>query len=118
MDEQFDSERESHNLQYFDTNSLYGWAMSQPFPTGWFQWMSNPDKLKDSIIEMAKKVGKGYLLEIDVSYPQNLDNQHNDLPFMCEKRKINKVQKLVPNLYDKKKYLIHIVALDQVLRHG
>ena len=37
---------------------------------------------------------------------------------MCEKMKINKVKKLVPNLYDKKKYVIHIRALDQALKHG
>ena len=37
---------------------------------------------------------------------------------MCKKRKINGVQKLVPNLYDKKKYVIHIAALDQALRYG
>ena len=43
---------------------------------------------------------------------------HNDLPFMCEKRKISRVQKLVPNLYDKKKYVIHIVAFHQALKHG
>ena len=41
-----------------------------------------------------------------------------DLPFMCEKMKINKVEKLVPNLRDKKNYVIHIRALDQALRHG
>ena len=37
---------------------------------------------------------------------------------MSEKMKINKVEKLVPNLYDKKKYIIHIRALDQALKHG
>ena len=37
---------------------------------------------------------------------------------MCDKMKINKVKKLVPNLRDKKNYVIHIRVLDQVLRHG
>ena len=37
---------------------------------------------------------------------------------MCEKMEINKVEKLVPNLYDKKKYVIHIRALDQALKRG
>ena len=36
---------------------------------------------------------------------------------MCEKMKINGVEKLVPNLYDKKNYVIHIGALDQALKH-
>ena len=57
-------------------------------------------------------------MEVHVSYPNDLHDLHNDLLFMCEKRKIIGAQKLVLNLYDKKKYVIHIVALDQVLKHG
>ena len=67
---------------------------------------------------LAKCGSKGYLLEVDVKYPKELHDLHNDLPFMCEKIKINKVEKLVPNLYDKKKYITHIRALDQALKHG
>ena len=37
---------------------------------------------------------------------------------MCEKIEINKVKNLVPNLYDKKKYVIHVRALNQALKHG
>ena len=37
---------------------------------------------------------------------------------MCERMKINGVEKLIPNLYDKKRYVIHIKALDQALKHG
>ena len=43
---------------------------------------------------------------------------HNDLPFMPEKMKVNKVEKLVPNLNNKEKYVVHIRALDQALKHG
>ena len=45
-------------------------------------------------------------------------NEHNDLPFMPESMKINKVEKLTPNFYDKKNYVIHIAALNQALKHG
>ena len=72
----------------------------------------------DQISDLAASKIKGYLLEVDVRYPTELHNSHNNLPFMCDKIKINKVKKLVPNLRNKKKYLIHIRALDQVLRHG
>ena len=37
----------------------------------------------------------GYLLEVDVNYPKELHGHHNDLPFMCEKTKVNGVKKLV-----------------------
>ena len=44
----------------------------------------------------------------DVAYPRELHNYHNDLPFMCSKMKINGVDKLVPNLYYKRKYVIQL----------
>ena len=71
----------------------------------------------NEISELATRTDKGYLLEVDVSYPKELHNQHNDLPFMCERMEINGVEKLVPNLRDKKNYVIHIQALNQVLQH-
>ena len=67
---------------------------------------------------MAKLKNKGYLLEVDVSYPRSLHDSHNPLPFMCEKMVIGGVERLVPNLRDKKSYVIHIRALDQALKHG
>ena len=72
----------------------------------------------NDINKLSKRSDKGYLLEPDVKYPKELHDLHNDLPFICEKMKINEVEKLVPNLYDKKNYVIHIRALDQALKHG
>ena len=53
-----------------------------------------------------------------MKYPKELHDYHNDLPFMCERIKINGIEKLVPQLYDKKKYVVHIKALQQALNHG
>ena len=72
-------------------NSLYGWAKNQNLLTGRFKWVQNPDKLKGNISKLAKQAGKGYLLEVDASYPDNLHDLHNDLPFMCKKKRINGV---------------------------
>ena len=63
------------------------------------------------------KKDRGYLLEIDVAYPRELHDYHDDLPFMCEKMKINGVEKLVPNLYYKHKYVVHIKVLKQAIDH-
>ena len=52
-----------------------------------------------SNLKTSKMQVKGYLLEVDVHYPKELHNSHNDLPFMCERMKINGVEKLIPNLY-------------------
>ena len=115
MRDRFDPKSESSYLQYLDANNLCGWAMSQPLPTGGFKWTDvNPNEIS----ELATRTYKGYVLEVDVSYPKELHNQHNDLPFMCERMEINGVEKLVPNLRDKKNYVIHIQALNQVLQHG
>ena len=60
----------------------------------------------------------GYILEVDVKYPQYLHKHHNEFPFLPEKLKLGKVEKLTCNLMDKKKYVIHIEALQQAMKHG
>ena len=102
-------------LQYLDANNLYGWAMSQALPTGGFRWV---DIHPDEVSELVSNKDKGYLLQVDVAYPRELHDYHNDPPFMCERMAINGVEKLVPNLYYKKRYVIHIRALDKALKHG
>ena len=89
--------------------------MSQPLPTGGFKWV---DIKPGEIRKLSKRKSKGYILEVDVRYPRELHDSHNDLPFMCERMKISGVEKLIPNLFDKKRYVIHIRALDQALKHG
>ena len=51
-------------------------------------------------------------------YPKELHENHNELPFLAEKMKIKRVEKLVPNLKCKKRYVVHIKTLDQALKHG
>ena len=118
MNDRFNPGKESCYLQYLDANSLYGWAMSQSLPTGELEWMENPYSMQGPISKLAEETGKSYLLEVDMSYPDNLHNLHNNLPVMCKKMKINGVQKLVPKLFHKKKFVIHIADLEQVLKHG
>ena len=115
MGEKFNPKEESSYLQYLDANNLYRWAMSQPLPAGGFRWVSiDPNEIG----ELSRHTDNGYLLEVDVSYPAELHDSHNELPFMCERMKLNGIEKLVPNLYDKKNYVIHIRALKQALNHG
>ena len=115
MGSEYNPREPTRYLQYLDANNLYGWAMSQPLPTGGFHWV---DIHPDEIGELVNNSEKGYLLEVDVAYPKELHNYHNDLPFMCERMVINGVEKLVPNLYYENRYVIHIRALDQALKHG
>ena len=117
---EYDPSRPTKYLQYLDANNLYGWAMSQPLPTGGFHWVEFDEckDLKSIVNKLAKCKDHGYLLEVDVAYPRKLHDYHNDLPFMCAKMKINGAEKLVSNLYYKRKYVIHIKALKQAIDHG
>ena len=88
--------------------------MSQPLPTGGFKWVNvNPNQINELV-----HGDKGYLLEVDVRYPTEIHDSHDELPFLRERMEINGVTKLVPNLRNKTKYVIHIRALAQVLEHG
>ena len=104
MGDKFNLNEDTTYLQYLDVNNLYAWAMSQPLPIGGFKWTDvNPNEIS----ELATRTDKGYILEVDVSYPKELHNPHDDLPFMCERMEINGVEKLVPNLRDKKNCCPH-----------
>ena len=43
---------------------------------------------------------------------------YNDLPFLPKRMKIEKVEKFVANLHNKKDYGIHTQNLKQALNHG
>ena len=63
---------------------------------------------------------KEYILEEDVKvvkYPKKLHDLHSDLPFLLKRIKIDKCKKLVCNLHNKKKYVVHIKSLKQALNH-
>ena len=101
-------------LKYLDANNLYGWAMSEPLPYNGFDWIEDMFKIdKDFIKHYDKDSDKGYLLDVDVECTKNLHDLHNDLPFLPKRMKIDKCNKLVCNLYDKKSYVVHIRSLRQ-----
>ena len=60
------------------------------------------------IDHLCQKPDEGYILEVDVDYPKELHDAHNELPFLAERMYCKKVEKLVPNLFDKKRYVVHI----------
>ena len=114
MGDKFDPNEDTTYLQYLDTNNLYGWAMSQPLPTGGFRWIYiEPNEIS----ELAARTEKGYILEVDVSYLKELHNPHNNLLGWKLWMEINGVEKLIPNLRDKKGYIIHMRALNKALKH-
>ena len=99
-----------------DANNLYGWAMVQNLPTHGFLWKEAEDFTPEKIDELVKKDKRGYLLEVDVEYPKELHENHNELPFLVEIMKNGREQKLVPNLKDKKVYVVHIQKTESSIK--
>ena len=95
-------------IQYLDANNLYGWAMSKKLPIGNFKWMKDFNDWRNIPC----------ILEVDLEYPKELHELHNDYPLAPESIEINKVRKLVPTLYNKSKYVIHHENLKQYLDLG
>ena len=114
----YDKNEESFYIQYLDANNLYGWAMSKKLPVNEFKWLDSNKINEEFIKNYNENDKKGYILEVDVKYLKKLRKLHSDLPFLPERMEINKCKKLVCNLYNKKKYVVHVNALKQALNHG
>ena len=110
---------ESSYLMYLDANNLYGWVMSQKLPVNGFKWENDLSRFNENFIKNYNENSDvGYFLEVDIEYPKQLWSYHKDLPFLPERKKLGKVEKLVCSIEDKEKYVIHIRALKQALNHG
>ena len=115
----YDKDKESSNLKYWDVNNLYGSAMSQKLLLNQFERIKDtPQFNEDFLNNYNEKSDEGYFLEVDVQYPEKLRELHNDLLFLPERTKLERVEKLVTNLHNKTEYVIHITNLKQVLNHG
>ena len=114
----YDKNKESSYLQYWDVNNLYGWAMSQKLPVNNFEWIKDTSQFNEDFIKnYNEESDEGYFLEVDVQYLEKLHELHNDLPFLPERMKIEKVEKLVANLHDEIEYVVRIRYLKQALNH-
>lgn len=115
----YNHNKPSSYLMYFDINNLYGWAMMQHLPRSNFEWI--PPNI-DEILNTPDDAKHGYLIEADLEYPDHLHDLHNDYPLCPEHMKPpqsnNKNKKLILNLYNKSNYVLHYRTLKLVLRNG
>ena len=117
----YDKNIESSYIEYLDANILYGWAMSQKLPVNGFKWIEQKklSKFNEDFIKNHDENGNiGYFLEVDIDCPKELFNLYEDLSFLPESKKVNKVEKLIGSIEDKEKCVIHISSLKQALDHG
>ena len=120
---EYDEKAPSKYIMYLDANNLYGWAMSQYLPTGRFRWMTQKQIDKIDLAKYKEDSDKGIILEVDLKYPKELHDLHNDYPLAAEKIKVTNdmlseycknisdkynisiglVHKLIPTLSNRKK---------------
>jgi len=129
-----DETQPSSYICYLDANNLYGYAMSQPLPTSNFRFMTDDEIHNLDIMNIPDDNPTGYILEVDLEYPHNLHELHNDYPLAPEKVTLTEemlspysksfpgkhvlTEKLVPNLNDKSKYVTHYTNLKLYMRLG
>ena len=132
----YDHKKPSKYALYPDMNNLYGWTMSGYLPYGGFRWLKNVDGF--DVNSISEKSPIGYILEVDLEYPDGLHVLHNDyalapeklaisynlLSHYCKKIadeyeiKVGDVEKLIPNLGDKTNYVLHYRNLQLYLSLG
>ena len=132
----YNPEEPSTFITYLDKNNLYGWAVSEYLPHETFEWVKNVDEL--DVMSINKKSDVGYFLEVDLEYPNELHELNNGYPLAPEKLavsnnmlsayckknadkydiKFSNVKKLIPNLNNKTKYVLHYRNLQLYLSLG
>ena len=89
---EYDKNKESLYLKYWDVSYLYSWLMLQRFSVNNFEWIENISQFNEDFIKSYNEQSdEGYFLEVDIQYPRKLHELHNDLPLLLERMKIEKV---------------------------
>ena len=98
----------SISFQYWDVNNSYGWEMSQKLSVYNFECIKDTFQFNEDFIKnYNEERDEGSFLKADIHYPEKLHDIHNNLPFLLERMKNEKVEKLVTNLHDKTEYFIY-----------
>ena len=125
-------------IMHFDVYNLYRCAMSQCLPYGGFKWMTDAEINRFNIALVGEDSPLGYILEVDIKYPDELHDLHNDYALAPEKIKVSadmlskycsdiakkydikigEVNKVVPNLRNKTKYIVHYKNLPLYMSLG
>ena len=132
----YDPEKPSTFLTYLDKNNLYGWSMSEYLPYEKFEWLENINEF--NVMTINETSDTGYIIEVYLEYPKELHELHNGyslapekvavsnnmLSTYCKKiadeydLKVGDAKKVIPNLGNKTKYVLHYRNLQMYLSFG
>ena len=145
QDSDYDATKPKQDILSVDCNALYAWAMSQPLPVSDFAWLSETEQnnmwknLNQVVQEYSDNDEYSYFLKVDLHYPSALHKKHDTFPLAPEHLQIpfdqlssfqqsylkqqhmtdvTNHKKLIPNLFDKTEYVLHIKNLQQYLALG
>jgi hypothetical protein len=117
----YNPDEKSTYISYLDANNLYGVSMSCKLPYGDFEWVKGEDLSINDIMKYNEETDDiAYVLEVDLEYPNELHELHNDYPLACERYqpKGDNCYKLCGTFHDKKDYIVHIKNLQLYLKLG
>ena len=141
MKDEYDETKPSNYINYLDANNLYGLAMSMKLPIGKLKWIKKM-LTEQMIMDWNDNDDNAYILEVDLEYPKEIHDEHSDYPLAPENMNITenllsnhqrelhrhyyngkeardeKTPKLILNLQDKNRYVVHIRALQFYLQKG
>ena len=132
----YDPKKQLTCISYLDMNDLYGRAMSEYLPYEWFKWLKNVNEY--DVMSICEKKLIWYFLEVDLKYPDELNELRNDYPLAPEKLavstdmlskyckkvadkyeiKVGDVKKLIPNLGNNTDYIVNYRNLQMYLSLG
>lgn len=95
--------------------------MSQYMPCGGFTWYRGNLEVALAQLEWLRDSDHvGRIYEVDVSYPQELHDAHNDLPFLphASVPRGSTVKKLMATFETKFHYVVHYMNLKQAIANG
>ena len=92
LPQQYDAELPESYCVYLDANNLYGWAMSQHMPERNLHFLKRSEINRLDIMKVSDDAEEGYILEVDLIYPESLHDLHNDLPLAPERRHVNSAE--------------------------
>ena len=135
--EGYDPQKLNSHILCLDANNRYVWSMSQSLPVSNFRWVEDCDRLVASIGDHSADSPEGLILEVYLGHPEELHEVHSAYPLALERIVVQKewmseyqhdllgvgvapteIEKLVPNLCDKERYVLHYRNLQLYLSLG
>jgi hypothetical protein len=137
--ETYDSSQPNSYITFLDMNNLYGTAMVEPLPESGFAWLPEDEASSFDFATVPDDASTGYILEVDLDYPDHIHNLHSDYPLapesavidptdlspytqsLAEKLGISSTggcRKLVATLKPKRRYAVHYRNLKLYVQLG